>query len=152
MIERDALLHYAHFICIFALASLLTGELFLFRKVFPPGMLHQLQIVDRFYGIAAGFVIASGVSLLFFGLKGAAFYLHNPVFWIKMALFVALGLLSNSRHGRLPTMEPPRRAGWIRGVVKCRVLASSGIALGASRGFCVHPALCNADGERVMTR
>ena len=94
MIERDALLHYAHFLCIFALASLLAGELFLFRKVFPPGMLHQLQIVDRFYGIAAGFVIASGVSLLFFGLKGAAFYLHNPVFWIKMALFVTIALLS----------------------------------------------------------
>jgi putative membrane protein len=83
-----------HFLCIFALASFLAGELFLFRKVFPPGMLHQLQIVDRFYGIAAGLVIASGVSLLFFGLKGAAFYLHNPVFWIKMGLFVALGLLS----------------------------------------------------------
>ncbi|MGA7355808.1 MAG: DUF2214 family protein [Candidatus Cybelea sp.] len=94
MIERDALLHYAHFLCIFALASLLAGELFLFRKVFPPGMLHQLQIIDRFYGIAAGFVIASGVSLLFFGLKGAAFYLHNPVFWIKMGLFVAVALLS----------------------------------------------------------
>lgn len=94
MIERDALLHYAHFLCIFALASLLAGELFLFRKIFPPGMLHQLQIVDRFYGIVSGLVIASGVLLVFFGLKGAAFYLHNPVFWIKMALFVTLGLLS----------------------------------------------------------
>lgn len=94
MIERDALLHYAHFLCIFALASLLAGELFLLRKIFPPGMLRQLQIVDRFYGIVAGLVIASGVSLLVFGLKGAGFYLHNPVFWIKMTLFVAIALLS----------------------------------------------------------
>jgi putative membrane protein len=92
--ERDALLHYAHFLCIFSLASLLAGELFLFRKVFPAGMLRQLQMVDRFYGVVAGLVIVTGVTLLLFGLKGAAFYLHNPVFWIKMALFVVVALLS----------------------------------------------------------
>jgi putative membrane protein len=91
---RDALLHYAHFLCIFLLASLLAGELFLFRRVLPVGMLRQLQIVDRFYGIVAGLVILTGISLLLFGLKGPAFYLHNPVFWTKMALFLVVALLS----------------------------------------------------------
>jgi putative membrane protein len=94
VIERDALLHYAHFLCIFSLAALLAGELFLFRKRLPASIVHQLQIVDRWYGIAAGLVILTGLLLLFFGLKGAAFYLHNPVFWTKMGLFVILALLS----------------------------------------------------------
>ena len=94
MVARDALLHYAHFACIFLLASLLTGELILFRKTLPAGMVRQLQIVDRWYGILAGLVILTGLSLLFFGLKGPAFYTHNPVFWTKMALFVTVAVLS----------------------------------------------------------
>jgi putative membrane protein len=94
VLERDALLHYAHFLCTFLLAALLAGELFLFRKALPAAMVRQLQIVDRFYGIVAGLVLVTGLSLLFFGLKGAAFYLHNPVFWTKMVLFATVALLS----------------------------------------------------------
>jgi putative membrane protein len=94
VIERDALLHYAHFLCIFLLAALLAGELFLFRKNLPAAMVRQLQVVDRFYGVAAGLVIVTGISLLLFGLKGSAFYLHNAVFWTKMALFLTVALLS----------------------------------------------------------
>jgi putative membrane protein len=94
VVARDALLHYAHFLCIFLLASLLTGEVLLFRKTLSAGMLRQLQIVDRWYGIAAGLVIVTGLSLMLFDLKGPAFYTHNPVFWVKMALFVTVALLS----------------------------------------------------------
>lgn len=94
MIERDALLHYAHFLCIFLLAALLAGELFLFRRSLPAAIVRQLQMVDRFYGTAAGLVIVSGVALVLFGLKGPAFYLHNVIFWTKMALFLTVALLS----------------------------------------------------------
>ena len=94
MLTRDALLAYAHFICIFALASLLVGELFLLRKTLPADLVRRLQAIDRWYGIVAGLVIASGLARLFLGVKGAAFYTHNPVFWTKMALFVAVALLS----------------------------------------------------------
>jgi putative membrane protein len=94
MILRDALLHFAHFVCIFLLASLLVGELLLFRKALTRDALRQLSLVDRWYGITAGLVIATGVSLLLFGAKGPGFYTHNPVFWTKMALFAAVALLS----------------------------------------------------------
>jgi putative membrane protein len=40
--------------------------------------------------------------------KGAGFYLHNPVFYIKLALFVAVGLVSI-----LPTLQFIR---WNRGL------------------------------------
>jgi putative membrane protein len=94
MLARDALLAYAHFICIFALASLLTAELVILRKMLPADLLRRLRLVDRWYGIVAGLVIASGLGRLFLGLKGAAFYTQNPVFWTKMGLFVAVALIS----------------------------------------------------------
>lgn len=94
MIARDALLHFAHFLCIFLLASLLTGELLLFQQTLSAVTFRRLRIVDRWYGIAAGLVIVTGLSLLFFDLKGPAFYTHNPMFWTKMALFVIVALLS----------------------------------------------------------
>lgn len=94
MLTRDALLAYAHFIAIFALASLLAGELLVLRKMLPADVVRRLQGIDRWYGIIAGLVIASGLARLFLGLKGAAFYTHNPVFWTKMGLFVAVALIS----------------------------------------------------------
>jgi putative membrane protein len=94
MLSRDALLAYAHFISIFALASVLTGELLILRKTLPPDSFARLRSVDRWYGIVAALVIVTGLLRLNFGLKGAAFYTHNPVFWTKMALFVAVGLIS----------------------------------------------------------
>ena len=94
MLTRDALLAYAHFVCIFALASLLAGELVILRKTLPADLFRRLQGIDRWYGITAGLVIASGLARLFLGVKGAAFYTHNPVFWTKMTLFVAVALLS----------------------------------------------------------
>lgn len=94
MLVRDALLAFAHFIAIFSLASLLVGELILFRKVILADAFHRLRTIDRWYGIAAGVVILTGLSRVFLGIKGASFYAHNPVFWTKMGLFVIVALLS----------------------------------------------------------
>jgi putative membrane protein len=91
---RDALLHFAHFLTIFLLAALLAGEAFLLRKSLPRERIAQLQGIDRWYGIVAGLVILSGLSLVFFGAKGAAYYANNAIFWLKMALFVSVALLS----------------------------------------------------------
>jgi putative membrane protein len=94
IVVRDALLHFAHFICIFLLASLLAGEAFLLRKSLPGTRVVQLQVVDRWYGMVAGLVIVTGVLLVFFGEKGAWYYAHNAIFWTKMAVFVIIALIS----------------------------------------------------------
>jgi putative membrane protein len=94
MMVRDALLHFAHFTCIFALASLLAGEAFLLRPELSRAQSTQLQIVDRWYGIFAGLVIVTGLLLVFFGAKGASYYAQNAIFWTKMAIFAAIALLS----------------------------------------------------------
>ncbi|HEY6325737.1 MAG TPA: DUF2214 family protein [Candidatus Cybelea sp.] len=94
IITRDALLHFAHFVCIFVLASLLAGEAFLLKQSFSREGMAQLRGVDRYYGMVAGLVILTGLLLVFFGEKGAAYYAHNAIFWMKMVIFVSIALIS----------------------------------------------------------
>lgn len=94
LLLRDALLAWTHFATIFVLIGALAGELVLYRRALSAVLLRTLARVDALYGIAAGAVIASGLARVFFSLKGPAYYAHNPVFWTKMGLFVAVALLS----------------------------------------------------------
>jgi len=94
ILVRDALLHFAHFVCIFLLAAMLAGEAFLLQPVLSRAALARLQGVDRWYGITAGFVILIGLGLVFFGAKGSAYYAHNAVFWTKMVIFAVIALIS----------------------------------------------------------
>jgi len=91
---RDALLHFAHFLCIFGLVSLLAGEAFVLKRSLSREGVTQLQLIDRWYGISAGLVIVTGLMLVFFGAKGSAYYGHSAIFWIKMALFATVALIS----------------------------------------------------------
>ncbi|MGB6985647.1 MAG: DUF2214 family protein [Candidatus Aquilonibacter sp.] len=90
----DALLAWLHFLCIFTLVGALVAELVLYRREMSLARLVQLQRIDNLYGISAGLVIISGVLRVTLGIKGASFYLHNPIFWTKMGFFVAVALLS----------------------------------------------------------
>lgn len=56
--------------------------------------LRRLLTADNVWGIAALLWIVTGLLRAFAGLeKGADFYLHSPLFWTKMALFVLVLLL-----------------------------------------------------------
>ena len=56
--------------------------------------LRRLLAADNVWGIAAALWILTGLLRAFGGLeKGSQFYLQSPLFWIKMALFVAIIIL-----------------------------------------------------------
>jgi len=56
--------------------------------------LRRLLAADNVWGIAAVLWIVTGLLRAFGGLeKGADFYLHSPLFWTKMALFLGVLLL-----------------------------------------------------------
>ena len=90
----DALLAYLHYISIFTLIVFITAE----AVVLWPGM--TLEICNRLarYGAVCGAVavavLVTGLLRVFYGAKGYAFYVHNPVFHIKVGLFILVGLLS----------------------------------------------------------
>lgn len=54
----------------------------------------KMVITDIIYGLAALLLLGSGIlRVLYFG-QGAGFYTHNPLFWTKVGVFLAVGALS----------------------------------------------------------
>jgi putative membrane protein len=102
----DALLAYLHYAAMVFIALLLFVEYRTCRIGVTPQGIRLLARADLLYMMAAILALATGVIRLVWFAKGAAFYLHNPVFYIKMALFVAVGLLSIP-----PTMQYLK---WVR--------------------------------------
>ena len=90
----DAILAYLHFMAIFGLFATLMYEVILL-KASPAALdIEALALTDRKFGIQAGVVLVTGALRVAFGAKGAAFYLHNPVFHLKIGLFVLAALIS----------------------------------------------------------
>ena len=104
----SALIAYLHYVAMISIAVMLVVE----YMICMPGMtgtrIRQLARIDLFYLIAAILALGSGAARVAWFGKGAAFYLHNPVFYFKLALFAAVGLISIP-----PTLQYLR---WLRGV------------------------------------
>ena len=90
----DLLLAIAHHVLAFAIAALIAAELALSRPGLTKADLPMLGRVDAAYGACAGLIILVGIGRVLFGLKGWEFYVYNPAFWLKMAAFATVGLLS----------------------------------------------------------
>jgi putative membrane protein len=89
-----ALVAYVHYAAMVFIALLLVFELQACVPGLPAARMRYLARVDLLYMVAAVLALATGVlRVVWFG-QGAGFYLHNPVFYIKLALFAAVGLLS----------------------------------------------------------
>ena len=90
----EIIIPYLHYLSIMVLmGSLITEHLFL-----KPGINAQqvrlLTGIDLVYGIAAILVLGTGLLRWFVYGKGSEFYLSNPLFHIKLTLFVLMGVLS----------------------------------------------------------
>ena len=90
----DTFLAALHHICVFGLFVILAAETVLVRPGISVETVLRVVRIDLFYGILAGLALVAGGLRVFYGVKGAAFYLQNPVFWIKLGLFVLIALLS----------------------------------------------------------
>ena len=90
----EVLVVYLHIVAMILIAVFLAIE----YLVCVPGLARErvklLARIDLLYLIAAVLALATGVARLVWYGKGAVFYLHNPVFYLKLALFVAIGLIS----------------------------------------------------------
>jgi putative membrane protein len=100
----DAWLAIAHHLAVFSLAAVIAAEWALVRRGMAAADIRRLGRVDSAYGVVAGAVIIAGVARVIWGAKPAEFYLESTTFWLKMAAFVAVALLSI-----MPTI---RYAGW----------------------------------------
>ena len=90
----NSLMATLHHLCAFTLSACLLYEFVAFRKGLSGEEARRIQRVDLWYGISAGLLVAVGLLRVFYFEKGAAFYAANLMFWVKMTLFVIVGLLS----------------------------------------------------------
>jgi len=90
----NSLMATLHHIFAFTLTACLIYEFIAYRKELSVGEARRIQRVDLVYGISAGLLIVIGLLRVYFFEKGSNYYFHNHLFWMKMALFAIVGLLS----------------------------------------------------------
>lgn len=90
----NALVAALHFIGAFGVIATVFAEWLIFNPTPTFADARRLQRCDAWYGLSALIVMVAGGLRVFYFEKGSAFYLGNPVFHLKMALFIAVGLLS----------------------------------------------------------
>jgi len=92
----DAILAYLHFTSIFVFFSFLVVETMMLRGLLDEKAVRLLGRVDIWYFGAAIAVLVTGFSRLVWGAKGPEFYLTSWPIYVKVALFLAVGMLSVS--------------------------------------------------------
>jgi putative membrane protein len=91
----DLVLAIVHHLIVFGIASALAAELALMRPAaMSPQTVRLLGRFDAAYGVMALAILIVGFLRVKYGAKGAEFYMHNPMFWAKIAAFAAVGLIS----------------------------------------------------------
>jgi putative membrane protein len=90
----SALFSFLHFAAVLAIAATLFFEWLTLGRAPTLVDARRLQTADRWYGIAAGVLLIIGFVRVFQFEKGKDYYFHNTFFLLKVALFVAVGLIS----------------------------------------------------------
>ena len=85
---------YLHYLSILGLAGSLVGEMVLCRPGLTADQARRLPVIDAIFLGAAIAALVTGLLRFFLYAKGWAFYLPNPFFIAKMALYVAIALIS----------------------------------------------------------
>lgn len=96
----DFILAWMHHLCFLGMAAALAMQWTLLNPARPSIPLALLGRTDAWYGSLAMLILAIGAARVAWAPKGAAFYLDNPVFWAKIAVFLAVGAVS-----ALPTIN-----------------------------------------------
>ena len=90
----SAFLAFLHHLAAFALVASLVVELVVIRDELNAKNARRLASADLALGISAGVLLVVGLLRVFYFEKGAAFYFSNGAFIAKLALFIAVALLS----------------------------------------------------------
>jgi putative membrane protein len=90
----EPLVTYLHYLSMISIGAFLTVELILCRPGLSAAHVRLLPRLDVGYFAAALLALATGLLRVFVYAKGWPFYASNPIFWVKMALYLAVALTS----------------------------------------------------------
>lgn len=85
---------YLHIISIMVLMGSLIAEHLMLKPSMTKEQIKSLASTDLIYGIAAIFVLVTGLLRWFVFDKGSDYYLSNPLFHIKLTIFIIIAILS----------------------------------------------------------
>ena len=85
---------FLHFAAAFSVMGTLLFERITFSRNPTLREAKRLQKVDQFYGMSSILVILLGFLRVYYFEKGSSFYFSSTFFWVKMGMFVIVGLLS----------------------------------------------------------
>ena len=85
---------YWHFLGMMMLMATLLAEHVTLQPQMTRLHIQRLAMIDLFYGIAAGIVFLTGLLRFAYFGKGIHFYLGNPLFYVKVGMFLLVALIS----------------------------------------------------------
>lgn len=91
----EATLAALHLVAILTFVVFLSSQAALCRiEWMNAAVVERLARLDVIYGVAAMVMIGSGLARLIWGIKGASWYLSQPMFHIKITIVVVMAILS----------------------------------------------------------
>lgn len=91
----EALLAAVHLLAVLTLVVFLSSQAALCRAEWMnAAVVRRLARLDLIYGIAALALLITGLARLYWGTKGVSWYVSQPLFHLKMTLFLLAALLS----------------------------------------------------------
>ena len=91
---ESALVAYTHYLCIILCFGALLFERLRLKTELNRDECISIIIADVIYGLAGLLIIVTGILRVKFFGQGSEFYTQNPLFWFKVASYIAIGLLS----------------------------------------------------------
>ena len=93
-IAKSAFVAYVHYLGIILCFGSLLFERLTLKVDLNRYEIISMIIADAVYGLAGVAILVTGILRVKYFGQGGDFYTGNPVFWIKVSLYILVGLLS----------------------------------------------------------
>ncbi|BAQ62562.1 hypothetical protein GM3708_2968 [Geminocystis sp. NIES-3708] len=90
----SAITAYFHYVSIGIIFAALATEFFTLKEELNLKEAWRILWADSAYGIAAIIVLATGILRVLYFAKDTAYYLNNPIFWVKITVYLIVGIVS----------------------------------------------------------
>lgn len=90
----SAITAYFHYLSIGIVFASLAMEFFTLKEKLTVKDAWRIVWADSAYGAAAVVLLITGILRVLYFAKDTAYYMHQPLFWAKIALYVIVGTVS----------------------------------------------------------
>ena len=93
-VSMSALVAYVHYLGIMLCFGVLIFERIILKINLNKNETISIIIADVIYGIAGLAILITGILRVKYYGQGGDFYTSNPIFWLKVSLYIVIGLIS----------------------------------------------------------